>query len=59
MTVVKELQQGNIFSAPIEVRISGDDLAELKSLSTRVQQILRDIPGSDYVTPTGATTPTS
>ena len=51
MTVVKELQQGNIFSAPIEVRISGDDLAELKSLSTRVQRILRDIPGSDYVHP--------
>ena len=49
MCLVKELQQGTRYSAPIEVRISGDDLTGLKSLSAQVQQILREIPGSDYV----------
>jgi multidrug efflux pump subunit AcrB len=49
MTIVKELQQGEIFSAPIEVRISGDDLAQLKALSVQVDSILRGIPGSEYV----------
>lgn len=48
-TVVKELQQGDIYSGPVEVRISGDSLTELKALSGRVEQILRDIPGSEYV----------
>lgn len=49
LTIVKELQQGEIFSAPIEVRISGEDLGQLKALSTRVDAILRGIPGSEYV----------
>ena len=49
LTIVKELQQGEIFSAPIEVRISGDDLGQLKALSARVESILRSIPGSEYV----------
>jgi multidrug efflux pump subunit AcrB len=49
LTIVKELQQGTIYSAPIEVRISGEDLGQLKQLSTEVQGILRAIPGSDYV----------
>jgi multidrug efflux pump subunit AcrB len=47
--IVKELQQGEIFSAPIEVRISGEDLSQLKALSGQVETILRDIPGTDYV----------
>jgi multidrug efflux pump subunit AcrB len=49
LTIVKELQQGEIFSAPIEVRISGEDLIQLKALSTRVDSILRGIPGTEYV----------
>jgi multidrug efflux pump subunit AcrB len=49
LTIVKELQQGEIFSAPIEVRISGEDLAQLKALSVQVDSILRGIPGSEYV----------
>jgi len=49
MVIVKELQQGDIFSAPIEVRLTGDDLAGLRALQGRVEKILRDIPGSDYV----------
>jgi multidrug efflux pump subunit AcrB len=49
LTIVKELQQGEIFSAPIEVRISGEDLGQLKALSARVEAILRGIPGSEYV----------
>lgn len=49
LVVVKELQQGEIFSAPIEVRISGEDLAKLKALSARVEQTLREQRGSEYV----------
>ena len=49
LTIVKELQQGEIFSAPIEVRISGEDLLQLKALSTRVDSILRGVPGTEYV----------
>ena len=49
MVVVKELQQGEIFSAPVEVRISGEDLTQLKALSDQVDGILRAIPGSEYV----------
>ena len=49
LAIVKELQQGEIFSAPIEVRISGDDLIPLKGLSDRVEQVLRNTPGTEYV----------
>jgi multidrug efflux pump subunit AcrB len=49
LTIVKELQQGEIYSAPIEVRISGDDLGPLKSLSDQVERILRNTAGTEYV----------
>ena len=40
MVIVKELQQGSQMEAPIEVRISGDDVGELKRLGEKVQGIL-------------------
>ncbi len=47
--IVKELQQGNIVQAPVEVRLAGDDLVELKSKGRQVEDILRGIPGSTFV----------
>ncbi len=49
MVIVKELQQGAQMEAPIEVRISGDDIGELKSLGEKVQGILESVPSSQYV----------
>ncbi len=49
MVIVKELQQGAQMEAPIEVRISGDDIAELKQLGEQVQGIMEGIPASQYV----------
>ena len=40
MVIVKELQQGAQMEAPIEVRIAGDDLGELKQLGEKVEGIL-------------------
>ena len=47
--IVKELQQGELLPAPIEVRISGEDLAALKGLGSQVESALRESPGSTYV----------
>ncbi|BBO89493.1 efflux RND transporter permease subunit [Desulfosarcina ovata] len=49
MVVVKELQQGNIIEAPVEVRISGEKIAALKTIAASVEEILRDVPFSRYV----------
>jgi multidrug efflux pump subunit AcrB/outer membrane protein TolC len=49
LVIVKELQQGQQMEAPVEVRISGDDIAELKRLGARVEQILSSVPFSMYV----------
>lgn len=49
MVLVKELQQGAQMEAPIEVRISGDDIGELKRLGEKVQGILESVSYSDYV----------
>lgn len=49
LVIVKELQQGTIYSAPIEIRISGENLLQLKQLSTQVQAIFHGIRGTDYV----------
>ncbi|MBJ6725085.1 efflux RND transporter permease subunit [Geomesophilobacter sediminis] len=47
--IVKELQQGAQMEAPVEVRISGDDVTELKRLGEKVQAILENVPYSQYV----------
>jgi multidrug efflux pump subunit AcrB/outer membrane protein TolC len=44
LVIVKELQQGEQMEAPVEVRISGDDIAELKRLGSQVEAILASIP---------------
>jgi len=49
MVIVKEVQQGAQTEAPIEVRISGDDIGELKRLGEQVQGILEGVSIADYV----------
>ena len=44
LVIVKELQQGPQLEALVEVRISGDDIAELKRLGDKVQAILESTP---------------
>jgi multidrug efflux pump subunit AcrB len=46
---VKELQQGQIMEAPVEVRISGDDIATLETLGNQAEEILRHTPGATYI----------
>jgi multidrug efflux pump subunit AcrB/outer membrane protein TolC len=46
---VKELQQGQIMEAPVEVRISGDDIATLETLGNQIEEILRHTPGATYI----------
>jgi len=49
MVIVKELKQGSVEEAPIEIRISGDDIATLKQIGTQVEDIVRAVPFSLYV----------
>ena len=49
MVIVKELQQGSQMEAPIEVRIAGDDVDELKRLGEKVQGILESVSFSQLV----------
>ncbi len=49
MVIVKELKQGSVEEAPIEIRISGDDMATLKQIGTEVENIVRAVPFSRYV----------
>ncbi len=51
LVLVKELQQGDLLEAPVEVRISGDDLGELRRLAAEVQGIIAGVPFSRYVHP--------
>ena len=44
MVIVKELQQGNIIEAPLEIRISGPKLEELKNLAREIRGMISDIP---------------
>ncbi len=47
--IVKELQQGDVVQAPVEVRIVGDDIQTLKTVGAKVRGILENTPGSAYV----------
>jgi hypothetical protein len=49
LVLVKELQQGSQIESPVEVRISGDDIAVLKKLGDQVEGILREMPIATYV----------
>lgn len=46
---VKNFEQGPPVIAPIEVRIFGDNLDTLRSLSAKVEKLLHQVPGSMYV----------
>ena len=49
LVMVKELQQGAQIESPVEVRISGEDIALLKKLGNQVEGILRETPIATYV----------
>jgi multidrug efflux pump subunit AcrB/outer membrane protein TolC len=49
LTMVKELQQGSQIESPVEVRVSGEDIAVLKTLGNQVKGILKDVPFAAYV----------
>ncbi|MEX2283048.1 MAG: efflux RND transporter permease subunit [Gemmatimonadota bacterium] len=44
--VVKELQQGNGLRNPVEVRISGPEIYELKRIAARIAEVFDSTPGS-------------
>jgi len=46
---VKELQQGQVMEAPVEVRIVGNDISTLETLGNQVQNVLEHTPGATYV----------
>jgi multidrug efflux pump subunit AcrB/outer membrane protein TolC len=46
---VKEMQQGQIMEAPVEVRIVGNDIATLQTLGNQAEEILRHTPGATYI----------
>jgi multidrug efflux pump subunit AcrB/outer membrane protein TolC len=46
---VKALQQGQVMEAPVEVRISGDDIATLETLGNQAENILQQTPGATFI----------
>ena len=46
---VKDFEQGPPVSAPVEVRIFGDDLDTLRQLAARVENMLHKTPGTMYI----------
>jgi multidrug efflux pump subunit AcrB/outer membrane protein TolC len=49
LVIVKELQQGMIMEAPVEVRISGYDIATLQQLGRQVESVMRELPYTEMV----------
>jgi len=46
LVVAKRLQQGPPVGAPVEVRLTGDDLGDLQRAADDVARVLRDVPGT-------------
>lgn len=46
---VKLMEQGQPMNAPVEVRISGEDITELKRIAAQMEDILKNAPGSSLV----------
>jgi multidrug efflux pump subunit AcrB/outer membrane protein TolC len=46
---VKELQQGQVMEAPVEVRIVGDDIPTLETLGGQVEDVFRHTQGATYI----------
>ncbi|MGQ9633683.1 MAG: efflux RND transporter permease subunit [Bryobacteraceae bacterium] len=49
--IVKELEQGKVIPAPIEVRISGPELSQLQRTAQHVERALRQAGGADFIFP--------
>jgi outer membrane protein TolC len=49
LVIVKELQQGIIMQAPVEVRISGYEIGELQRLGRQVEDVIRAVPDAELV----------
>ncbi|MBS1827375.1 MAG: efflux RND transporter permease subunit [Acidobacteria bacterium] len=49
LIVVKELQQGMVMEAPVEVRIAGYDIGELQRIGKAVEGIVRDVGFAEMV----------
>lgn len=47
--MVKECQQGDSMESPVEVRISGPEIATLETIGNNVQDVLRHTPGATYI----------
>jgi multidrug efflux pump subunit AcrB/outer membrane protein TolC len=47
--IVKELQQGQVMEAPVEVRITGEDATTLRTLGDQVEEVLLHTPGATYI----------
>lgn len=45
---IKEFMQGPPVGTPIEIRVFGDQLDTLKSLATKVEQVVKSTPGTIY-----------
>jgi len=48
LVIVRELQQGHILEAPLEIRVSGEDLATLKTIGRQVQNVIESTAGAVY-----------
>ena len=46
---IKRFQQGPPISAPVEIRILGNNLDTLEKLSNKVEDVMTDVPGTMYV----------
>ncbi|MFN3996529.1 efflux RND transporter permease subunit [Algoriphagus sp.] len=46
---VKNFEQGPPVTAPVEVRLSGENLDSLRALAAKVEQLIKDTPGTIYV----------
>ncbi len=46
---VKNFEQGPPVTAPVEVRLSGENLDTLRSLASKVEQLIQETPGTIYI----------
>lgn len=49
LVIVKELQQGMVLEAPLEIRIAGNDIGELKRFGAQVEDLLAEVPYARFV----------
>jgi multidrug efflux pump subunit AcrB/outer membrane protein TolC len=48
LVIVRELQQGHVMEAPVEIRVSGEDIARLKTIGEQVKDIVQSTSGALY-----------